>query len=75
MDKNSVGKEGCCCENNIKTHRIATDVLWLLGVVYRVFIEKPSAGMQYYTYLDAFIDGSLIVGIIILIISVFIKKS
>ena len=47
---------------------------WLLGVVYRIFIEKPSAGMQYYTYIDALIDGSLIVGIIILIISVFIKK-
>ncbi|MBT8356836.1 MAG: hypothetical protein HKO79_13110 [Desulfobacterales bacterium] len=50
-------------------------IFWLLGVVYRIFIEKPSAGMQYYTYIDAFIDGSLIVGIIILIISVFIRKS
>ena len=50
-------------------------IFWLLGLVYRIFIEKPSAGMQYYTYIDAFIDGSLIVGIIILIISVFIRKS
>ena len=50
-------------------------IFWLLGVVYRIFIEKPSAGMQYYTYIDAFIDGSLIVGIFILIISAFIRKS
>jgi ACR3 family arsenite efflux pump ArsB len=50
-------------------------IFWLLGVVYRIFIEKPSAGMQYYTYIDAFIDGSLIVGIFILIISAVIRKS
>ncbi len=49
-------------------------LFWLIGVAYRFFIEKPSAGIQYYKYIDGIIDGSLVLGIILLFISVFSKK-
>ena len=55
---------------------LAFILFWLLGVVYRLFLEKTPSGVyqEMYTALDAVIDGSLIIGIILLIVSVFFKK-
>lgn len=55
---------------------LAFIAFWLLGVVYRLFFEKTPIGIhqEMYTALDAVIDGSLIIGIILLIVSVFFKK-
>ena len=55
---------------------LAFIAFWLLGVVYRLFFEKTPSGIhqEMYTVLDAVIDGSLIIGIILLIVSVFFKK-
>lgn len=55
---------------------LAFVAVWLLGVVYRLFFEKTPVGIhqEVYTGLDAVIDGFLIIGIILLIVSVFFRK-
>jgi hypothetical protein len=65
-------------KKTIKRIGLALLVFWLLGVVYRMFFEKASSGAFFsqvtYTTLDAFIDGSLIIGIILLIVGAFIGR-
>lgn len=55
---------------------LAFVAVWLLGVVYRIFFEKTPVGIHQEVYrgLDAIIDGFLIIGIILLIVSVFFKN-
>jgi hypothetical protein len=65
-------------KKTIKRIGFALIVFWLLGVVYRMFFEKASSGALFtqvtYTTLDAVIDGSLIVGIILLIVGAFVGR-
>jgi len=62
----------------LKRISISLIMIWLIGVVYRIFFAKASGGafvqQARYTQFDALIDGSLIVGIVLLIISAFFKK-
>ena len=56
---------------------LAFILLWIIGVAYRIWSAQQVTGsvtMATYTVFDAITDGSLVIGVIGLVVSVFIKK-